>query len=169
MIKFNKLKQDDIDVILNLITTPCSHTEEVAEYIIDFDKIIPEPKTKEECPDKYRMSEDSYVSAREDKPWFNWYSWHIDYWGTKWGAYDGYTLIGKSWIKFVFSTAWSLAYPIISKLALMGYNFEVKYADEDLGSNCGIITYSNEQGFDTYPETELNNPYKFARNLWHTY
>ena len=140
IVKINKLKKDDIDIILNLIATKLEdpdYPDEVKDdYVIDFNKIIPEPTTIEECPEECRVksAKEAHISEDEARPWFNWYEWRCTYWGTKWGAYDGYTIIGKSFIQFVFSTAWSLAYPVIQKLALMGYNIEVKYADED-GTN----------------------------------
>ena len=173
VLKFRKLKQEDIDFILNMIATPSLHTAEgePVEYAIDFNKIIPEPKTKEECPKEYLVTKDSHIMEREEKPWFDWYRWHLAYWGTKWGAYDCYTKIGKTWIMFVFSTAWSVAEPIISKLRLLGYELEVRYADENLGSNCGKITWSSEQGWESYDESSymMKNPERYARDLWNKY
>lgn len=58
---------------------------------IDFYKIIPEPKTKEECEAKYICNcEDEHLEVIDGKDWFNWYDYHIDKWGTKWGASNGY-------------------------------------------------------------------------------
>ena len=151
----------------------CSHSPEKpeGEYFIDFNKIIPEPTAIEECPEDYRVksAKEAHISEDEARPWFNWYKWHCTYWGTKWGAYDCYTIIGKSFIQFVFSTAWSLAYPVMQKLALMGYNIEVKYADEDYGNNCGKLTYTSEQGWTHWDESELKDPVRFARDLWNNY
>ena len=172
VIKISKLKKDDIDIVLNLIATKLEdpdYPDEVKDdYVIDFNKIIPEPTTIEECPEECRVksAKEAHISEDEARPWFNWYEWHCTYWGTKWGAYDGYTIIGKSFIQFVFSTAWSLAYPVIQKLALMGYNIEVKYADEDIGSNCGKLTYTSEQGWTHWDESELKDPVRFAREVW---
>lgn len=72
-------------------------------------------------------------------------------------------------IKFVFNTAWSLAYPIIQKLASLGYDIDVKYADEDYGNNCGRLTYTNELGWTHWDESELKDSVKFARDLWSRY
>lgn len=167
VLTFRSLTKDDIDIILQLIADPILHTSEgeIVEYGIDFNKIIPEPKTKEECPERYIVTIDSGIKEADDKPWFNWYDWHIDYWGTKWNAYDCYTLIGKSWIKFVFSTAWNVASPVIHKLALLGYDMNIKFADEDLGSNCGEMTYSRKAGWTTF----CDKSYTFAKNLWDKY
>lgn len=173
VIKISKIKsKEDVDFIVNMIASPIesgSDDTDKSHYILDFDKIIPEPKTKEECPKEYLVKKTSAIVLRDEKPWFDWYEWHIDNWGTKWGAYDGYTIIGKSYIKFVFSTAWSVAHPIIDRLALLGYPLDVQYADEDWGSNCGMITWSSEQGWNIYPEEEIAHPERFARNLWNKY
>lgn len=85
------------------------------------------------------MNKSSSIERLKDKPWFNWYKWHIDHWGTKWGAYDGYTKIGKTYILFVFNTAWTVPIPIIKRLRILGYPIDVKYADEDYGVNCRKI------------------------------
>ena len=142
IVKISKLKKDDIDIVLNLIASPMTTPTdpiEKTEYAIDFNKIIPEPETEDECPDEYKVNKSSSIERLKDRPWFNWYKWHIDHWGTKWDAYDCYTKIGKSYIQFVFSTAWTAPMPIIYKLSVLGYDVEVKYADEDYGVNCRKI------------------------------
>ena len=174
IVKINKLKKDDIDIVLNLIATPLriDSKDKPTDYIIDFNKIIPEPRTIEECDSKYVFSKEKIesgytgVECTDDRVWFDWYEWHCAYWGTKWGAYDCYTIIGKSFIQFVFSTAWSLAYPVMKKLALMGYNIDIKYADEDIGVNCGRLTYTSEQGWTHWDESKLKDSVRFAREVW---
>lgn len=168
IVKINKLKKDDIDIVLNLIASPRIE-DRPTEYVIDFNKIIPEPETEDECPDEYKVNKSSSIELLKDKPWFNWYEWHIDHWGTKWGAYNCYTKIGKSYIKFVFSTAWSVAQPIIERLSLLGFPLEVKYADEDWGSNCGVVTWSREQGWEIQFAKDMRNPVRFAKELWNRY
>lgn len=76
-----------------------------------------------------------------------WYEWAIQNWDTKWNAYqqpdegfeDGAT-------EFEFQTAWSHPYDLITKIseANPAVRFDVQFADEDLGSNCG--TYSIKDG-----------------------
>ena len=167
VLKFNKLKPDDIETIVNIIAVE-SDTEPKT-YHIDFNKIIPEPRFESECPDDCKVNKDSHVEEDIDRPWFDWYKWRNKYWDTKWNAYDSYSKVGKSYIIFVFSTAWSMPYSIIERLQLLGYQFELRYADEAIGSNCGILTYSREQGFTHYDESELTRPEEFARRLWNTY
>lgn len=167
VLKFKKLKPDDIDFILNTITIKSE--DEPTSYWIDFNKIIPEPREESECPDEFKVNKDSHIALDEARPWFDWYKWRIHYWDTKWGAYDCYSIIGKSYVTLVFNTAWSMAYPIIEKLQLLEYEFELKYADEDYGSNCGRLTYSSEQGLTHYDESSFKNPSQWAMNLWSRY
>ena len=71
-----------------------------------------------------------------------WYDWRSarENWGTKWNAYgqpeDGYP---QNESEYVFETAWSHPYKLIRMLSqkLPDVTFNIKYADEDIGSNCG--------------------------------
>ena len=140
VVKISKIKPEEIDMVLDMTATLLHDSKTSKEqYIIDFDKIIPEPRDESDCPDEYKVNKDSHVELRKEKPWLNWYKWHIDHWGTKWDAYDCYTKIGKSYIQFVFSTAWTAPMPIIYKLSVLGYEITARYADEDYGVNCRKI------------------------------
>jgi len=99
---------------------------------IDFEKIIPSPKTKEECPEKYIC--DCKKEGIEDVNggnWFNWYKWRIDKWGVKWNACDGY--IHRQGDFFYFATPWGIPYGIYEKLTEMyqKLKFEVEIEDGD--------------------------------------
>ena len=166
VLKFKNLKPEDIDLIVNTIAVKA---EDDSGYWIDFDKIIPEPKTKSECPEDCLVNKDSHVMEYKDRPWFDWYTWHNKYWDTKWSAYDCYSQKGLSYIMFVFSTAWSMPYKVIKRLHLLVYDFELRYADEDYGSNCGKLFYNKEEGFTHYDESDLANPEQFAERLWRNY
>lgn len=168
VLKFKKLKPDDVEFILNTISTVIA-VDGTATRMIDFDKIIPEPKIKSDCPKEFIVNKDSAIVPDAARPWFDWYKWRLHHWDTKWGAYDGYTLTGKSYVIFVFSTAWSMAYPIMKKLTMLGYEFELKYADEDYGHNCGRLTYSREQGLTHYDEDSFKKPSQWAHSLWDNY
>lgn len=86
----------------------------------DFNKIIPEPSTEKEYlatgGSLYRCPEDAYLQIDKDKPWFNWYDWHCDHWGTKWNACDT-EIDGDDCIRF--DTAWSSPRPIFLALSKM--------------------------------------------------
>ena len=106
----------------------------------------------------------SYISETIDKDWLakygvnNWYDWAITKWGTKWGAYDTVTDEGSSYI--TFQTAWSFPEPLMLKLSeqFPTIEFECEFADGDIGSNCGEVTfkageeirYINQDGADMF-------------------
>ena len=164
VVKIKDIKnKSDVDMILDMITV----TLDDGVRQIDFNKIIPEPQEESECPEDCKVNKDSHISIYEKKPWFDWYEWHEKYWDTKWNAYDGYTDVGESYIQLVFSTAWSVARPVIKKLELLGYNIDVKYADEDWGSNCGEMHYDVNSGWIECPPK--GNSHAFAKRLWNRY
>ena len=176
VLKFSKLKPKDKEFILNKFCTQREEEIYPLNCIFDFDKIIPEPRKESECPEDCKVNKDSHITEDKDRPWFDWYKWHNKYWGTKWGAYDCYTKVGTSTITFVFSTAWSTPFPIYEHLVkFFFFPFEVKYADEDLGSNCGYFNYEpdGETGDMTFYHTEAKDcckdPRDFARRLWREY
>lgn len=113
----------------------------------------------------------SHVAEEPGRPWFNWYTWRLEYWDTKWGAYDGYTIRGKSCLTFVFSTAWSVATPIIKRLKVLGYDFSVMYADECWGSNCGKFEYDSETGdiVHLWEDEAVKDTYSFSKRIWDEY
>lgn len=111
----------------------------------DFNNLISEPQTKEECllkykGDKYIDYGDKHLSHDEDKDWFDWYSWHCDFWGTKWNACDTYVVSDD---EVHFSTAWSEPEPIWMALSK-------KYPTEEIQ-----IIADYEEGFVT-ESTYLN-------------
>jgi len=171
VVKIKGIPKDKVDYVLNKLA--CKYKSDITgtdEYIMDFDLIIPEPRFKKDCPKDCIVNKDSYVQEVKGREWFNWYNFHCNYWGTKWNAYDGYTKIGKTQITFVFSTAWSAPFGIYEKLCELGYDFEIRYADEDIGSNCGMITFNaSEHDLIHYPESELTNPDRFAKYVWNNY
>jgi len=69
-----------------------------------------------------------------------WYSWSIEHWGTKRNAYSQEDR-APNVIKF--ETAWSTPLPIFNALAerFPNIEFTVEYADEDIGSNQGVLIY----------------------------
>lgn len=93
--------------------------------IVDFELLIPSPENKEKggCSGKHEPGE------------VCWHSWNTSSWGTKWNAYSAEVAEGR----IQFETAWSHPYPVIQALhdKFPEERIEVKYADEDFGSNLG--------------------------------
>lgn len=102
----------------------------------DFNTVIPQPEKNDD-----------------------WYSWRIDKWNTKWGAYE----VEVSNDTVYFQTAWSTALPIFKKLSELFPELELvlEYADEDLGHNCGKLVYKGGELVSEY-EGDL----KEACRIW---
>lgn len=66
-------------------------------------------------------------------------------WGTKWNAYDQELDLQDCFIKF--DTAWSCPIPVFQALSRLHPEAEIKvqFADEDIGSNCGLMIFKNGQ------------------------
>lgn len=62
-----------------------------------------------------------------------------DVWGAKWNAYD--KIIDLEAGELSFDTAWSCPLPVLIELSKRHPDEEItiRYADEDLGSNCGTV------------------------------
>lgn len=68
----------------------------------------------------------------------NWFDAHLAYWGTKWNARE--TEVDDDG-KIRFDTAWSCPHPIYQALQkkFPNLNLKAKWADEDIGCNCGFL------------------------------
>ena len=130
---------------------------------LDFDKVIP-------TPDNIYQGN---LGAEEMKKYGsnNWYDWNIANWGTKWNSY-GYddaeenNLAGENII--TFNTAWSAPHPVVEKLSEMFPDVDIvhKWADEDLGNNCGEYEYfDGERIREHFPET-YKEGIDFACEMW---
>ena len=77
-----------------------------------------------------------------------WYDWSCRYWGTKWNASEAKVtayIAGDDTAIIRFQTAWSPPKPVICDLSKQYPDLTIRceYADEDIGSNCGIYDYAN--------------------------
>ena len=72
----------------------------------------------------------------------DWYDWSVENWGTKWDVTETYE-DENGYI--CFDTAWSTPVEIFNLLSekCTDLIFEVEYADEDLGNNCGMYKLQN--------------------------
>jgi len=119
----------------------------------DFNQIMPMP---EELKNTVSSSAEPTNDALIEKYGYdNWYNWSNANWGTKWNAYDVEHI---SDTEVQFDTAWSCADTLIAKLSALHPTVELvlTYADEDTGSNCGIITYNNGE-ITNYEDKSMGN------------
>ena len=92
----------------------------------------------------------------------SWYDWCCEKWGTKWNASDTYIIDDN---EIEFSTAWSCPVNILKELSkqFSGVEIAVDFADEDIGSNCGKITFLNGE-MEEYIDMDGNTD--FALEVW---
>lgn len=126
---------------------------------LDFDKIIPQPKTINECPEKYILHNEEearkdYLGWDESNPrkWFNWYRWRLNNWGTKWNC-DPYDYKeNKSGLWLCFDTAWTPPMNIIRRLIIDNYDLKIKCSFDEPGMDIhGCISYED------FDEEEIKN------------
>lgn len=127
------------------------HDDKYTEF--DFDTIIPEPRTYEECEPEYRVksAKEAHIVEDKEKPWFNWYEWHIAKWGTKWNSYDTTVPSIEEIIKEEMTeiyvttyTAWSPALPVYGELQKMYPELEIEVFFLDEG--CFYAGYLDKYG-----------------------
>ena len=75
----------------------------------DFNTLIAEPSTKEECEEAYICDcEKENLQDTKGGNWFNWYKWRCDKWGCKWNACDTqYNRDSNTSIEVWFDTPWA--------------------------------------------------------------
>ena len=128
---------------------------------IDFEKIIPMPDNI------YRgnLGRDEMEKYGKD----NWYDWRVGHWGTKWNAYGFEDYIDYSKDEtLMFQTAWSAPHPVIEQLAKMYSDITIthKWADEDIGMNCGEYEYADGERIREYFPEISKERIDFALNMW---
>lgn len=95
----------------------------------------------------------------------NWYTWHIQNWGTKWNSSK--LELSNSTIKF--ETAWDPAIPVVIELSKKHPEIKIAYlwADESIGSYAGYMLmkggHIDYKG--TFPDYSVD-AYKLAFDLW---
>ena len=95
----------------------------------------------------------------------NWYDWHIHNWGTKW---DCYSHRGEGDDSFViFETAWSTPMRAMLELSRLfdDITIEVRYADEDFGSNVGEYTLQGGEIVDVYQPEYSKDSVRLAMEI----
>ncbi|MBO4541579.1 MAG: hypothetical protein J5725_00205 [Bacteroidales bacterium] len=112
----------------------------------DFNKIIPEPESATECVEKYGVDYidpgDRRIDHEDGKPWFDWYSWHCEFWGTKWNAFCT-EIIDDDTVQF--GTAWSAPDPILGKISRMFPDKEMQvHSDYETGEVVDTVYKNGE-------------------------
>lgn len=139
------------------------------DSLFDFNALIP-------YPDPYKSLDDAFHKAQEEaggdwskvmhlKDGYNQggYEWCCNHWGTKWNAYE----IAVDYDTISFQTAWSTPHPIFEELSkrMPGVTIEVEYADEDRGSNCGILTFLDGETIAWVDMSKQKEAQLFARAI----
>lgn len=138
---------------------------------MDFNKIIACPK---ELEDESAVFGDVNPDFLQKYGASNWYDWRLANWGTKWNAYSMYDesekkaphLEGNT---YTFWTAWACPASAIRGLSKMfpEVTFEILFADEDTGYNCGKYVMKDELVVDLwFPEDGSDEAEEFANDLW---
>ena len=132
---------------------------------LDFNRIRPMPEELKEMPD---CDHNVQIDIRNEKLYdcSTWTDWCYGCWGTTSNLCE--TCIDFDRQSFEFNTAWSA--PISAVIALSNIfpavEFILRYADECIGSNCGSMRAINGMIIDSETESELDDPYEFASNVW---
>ena len=126
----------------NTITFPTkkAYTDFIEQYgkgsrKFSYQWIIPEPKSPEECEEKYILHNDEERKAAylaKDTGWFNWYDWHWDKWGCKWDAifYDEDNCFDDEKFSICFDSPWSEPIKVYEKMAELGIEFSYTFVIE---------------------------------------
>jgi len=123
-----------------------------SESEFDFNLIIPMPSGLEGTTSPCEPNEELITKYGAD----NWYTWRLKNWGTKWNCYD--IIISDTEVQF--DTAWSCPEAIIKHLSIVhpDHTFTATFADEDIGYNCGVLTFTNGEGkFDDMSVGQLDS------------
>ncbi len=133
----------------------CAKSRQVGETL-NPTSFIEEQKSFDEWAD---LGE-KYINNLEKYDAYEWYSWRIKNWGTKWNTTEA-EWISPSCVSF--ETAWSCPEPVFKKLSekFPDVTIYLEFADEDIGNNCGIATFKAGKGKLEYIDSPM-----FACNVW---
>jgi len=106
---------------------------------------------------EYRRQGDLAKRNIEQYGHVDWYSWSIENWGTKWGAYSfSWVYEGDDHLHFTFNTAWSPPVPIFEELSrlLPTLRFYVQSFDEGWGFACQGAFENGENDYVDVPAND---------------
>lgn len=165
-----------------------TNQEELLKPILRYSEVYSMDRFKEFSPE--RMEElfaigEKYVGIFKRHGAKDWYDWSNANWGTKWNAYETYLeTLDEYSVILSFQTAWCGVPNIIQKLTEMfpTITFDYKYADEDMGYNCGegygedgefsflMLQGGSEEAIETYALCwgyDIDDFYQDDEGYWH--
>lgn len=100
-------------------------------------------KAKLDDPEAWDLGKKYYENLR-DYGAKTWYQWSYQNWGTKWNACDCEPADADHH-RLCFLTAWECVPKILEKISEHFPETQIvySYADEDIGSNVGVLVYEN--------------------------
>ncbi len=133
--------QEVIEHVLEEVKEGCD-----GDYQIRFEKLLMIPRSV------LPHENEDYLSSEE-------LMWRKDNWGCKWNPNNVYLVNDV----IEFETPWSCPRGWLMALSekFKEVDFQLEYADEDLGYNCGTITFGNGVVFE-----ESFGDREFACNIW---
>lgn len=99
----------------------------------------------------------------------NWYEWRYDNWGSKWEPWDvKIERIGSKKIRIDFTSATSTPQKVLIALSKLFPTvlFDVQYASENIGSDCGWTKYLNGEVIEEDAPLGGDDSIDFACNVW---
>lgn len=104
--------------------------------------------------------------AYEATGYIYWYDWNLDNWGTKWNAFSFDYDTPENII--IWKTANAGVIDLIRKISekFPKVKFIYKWADQDIGNNCGLANIQGGKVKVDIPEALSLNAYELAFELW---
>ena len=129
---------------------------DTVDQLIDFNRIIPAP------PFRFNSFAGQKEEALAKK--FNvpiWTKFNRGNWGTKWNAYSQDKIDDNT---ISFDTAWSSSQVIVDAIAkkFTSVLITLTYADEDTGSNVGVIQWNNGVREENIPQNISKEAFDIA-------
>lgn len=119
-----------------------------------------------------------YINNYDKYGCTTWYDWCIRNWGTKWNLsredggetpqWDDLPDDAECEYNMTFQTAWSTPSPVMLRLSELfpEINIEVKFADEDLGVNCGLYELYGGEILEDCDKDGSDEAFEFACEVW---
>lgn len=123
---------------------------------------------REEHPEDWALGERALDNAGRYGH-ATWYSWCVEFWGTKWPALHQSDLATDRQ-RLCFDTAWAFPMGVLRKLSAdwPGIGMVCQWADEDIGSNCGEILLRQGRVDELYIPLDKKEAVEYAAEVWET-